>query len=185
MPAFAWLRADIGTWRAESPADLIFSNAALHWLDGHRQRFPALMQQVAGKGVLAVQMPANFDAPSHTILREVASSPRWRDAVANRVLVEPVHAPARYLEWLAPLASSVDLWTTEYLQQLPGRSDGEHPVVAWIKGSALVPVLGALDAADREAFIADYASRIAQAYFVRADGSVLFPFRRLFVIARR
>jgi trans-aconitate 2-methyltransferase len=183
--AFTWIRADIGAWRAQAPVDLIFSNAALHWLDGHAQLFPSLAQQVAHDGVLAVQMPANFDAPSHAILREVARSPRWRDAVGDRVLVDPVHAPARYLEWLAPHATSTDLWTTEYLQQLPARGDGEHPVVAWIRGSALVPILGALNAAEREAFVADYASRVADTYVVRTDGSVLFPFRRLFVIARR
>jgi len=183
--AFTWIRADIGAWRAERPVDLIFSNAALHWLGDHEQLFPSLARQIAPEGVLAVQMPANFDAPSHTILRDVARSPKWRDSVGGRVLVDPVHAPARYLEWLSPHAKRVDIWTTEYLQQLPARSDGEHPVVAWIKGSALVPILGALNAADRGTFVADYASQIAEAYVPRADASVLFPFRRLFVIARR
>lgn len=182
---FTWVRADIGAWRSDAPVDLVFSNAALHWLDGHGQLFPSLASQVATGGVLAVQMPANFDAPSHAILRDVARSPRWRGAVGDRVLVDPVHAPARYLEWLAPHASGVDVWTTEYLQQLAARSDGEHPVVAWLKGSALVPLLGALHDADRAAFVGDYASRIAEAYVPRSDGSVLFPFRRLFVIARR
>jgi len=182
---FTWVRADIGAWRSEAPVDLIFSNAALHWLGGHEQLFPSLAKQVAPDGVLAVQMPANFDAPSHTILREAARAPKWLEAVGDRVLVDPVHAPARYLEWLAPHATSVDVWTTEYLQQLPARSDGEHPVVAWTRGSALVPLLGALNAADRDAFVADYTSRVAHAYPLRADGSVLYPFRRLFILARR
>lgn len=181
---FTWVRADIGAWRAEAAVDLIFSNAALHWLGGHERLFPALVKQVARDGVFAVQMPANFDAPSHTILREVARLPRWREAVGDRVLIDPVHAPACYLEWLAPHAAGVDVWTTEYLQQLPARSDGEHPVVAWTRGSALVPILGALNDADRDAFVADYASRIAHAYPARADGSVLYPFRRLFIVAR-
>ncbi len=183
--SFTWVRADIGAWRAEAPVDLIFSNAALHWLGGHEQLFPSLAKQLAPDGVLAVQMPGNFDAPSHTILRDVARAPRWRDAAGDRVLIDPVHAPERYLEWLAPHAASVDIWTTEYLQQLPARSDGEHPVVAWTRGSALVPILGVLNAADRGDFVADYASRIAHAYAARADGSVLYPFRRLFIVARR
>lgn len=183
--AYTWVRQDIGEWRASSPVDLVFSNAALHWLRSHDRLFPLLAAQIADDGVLAVQMPSNFDAPSHTLLREVARSRRWRDAVGNRVLVDPVHAPGRYLEWLAPHAAAVDVWTTEYLHQLPGRPDGEHPVIAWIKGSSLVPILAALNAADRDAFVADYAMRIAEAYAVRGDGSVLFPFRRLFIIARR
>ena len=182
--AFTWVQADIGRWQPDGEPDLIFSNAALHWLGDHQRLFPRLAQLVARAGVLAVQMPSNFDAPSHTILRDVARGSRWRDAVADCVLVDPVHVPERYFEWLAPHAASVDVWTTEYLQQLAPRNDAEHPVVAWMKGSALVPILGALSSTEGDAFVADYASRIASGYPTRADGSVLFPFRRLFIIAR-
>jgi len=182
---FTWIRADIGEWRADAPVDLLFSNAALHWLGAHDRLFPSLVGQLADDGVLAVQMPSNFEAPSHTILRDVARSARWRDTAGAHVLVDPVHAPVRYFEWLAPHAARLDIWTTEYLQQLAARRDGEHPVVAWVKGSALVPILDALSAPDREAFVADYATRIESAYAKRPDGSVLFPFRRLFIIARR
>ena len=184
-PAFSWMQADIGTWQPQDAPDLLFSNAALHWLGDHRVLFPRLMRCVAHDGVLAVQMPSNFDAPSHALLRDVARSPRWRDAAGDRVLVDPVHAPERYLEWLAPDARAVDIWSTTYLQQLPPRADGEHPVVAFVKGSALVPILAALDEASRAAFVDDYATRIAQAYPLRVDGGVLFPFRRLFIVARR
>ena len=184
-PQFTWIRADIGAWRPRNEPDLVYSNAALHWLGGHERLFPRLASSVAPGGVLAVQMPANFGAPSHTLLRDVARSPRWRDAVGDRVLVDAVHAPERYYEWLTPHASAIDIWSAEYLQVLQARSDGEHPVVAWVKGSALVPILAALDDGGREAFVADYSARIAQAYVPRDDGRVLFPFRRLFIVARR
>ena len=143
------------------------------------------MTDVAPGGALAVQMPDNFRAPSHRLLYEVARSPRWRDAVAQLIRPDPVHGPERYFEWLAPHARSVDIWSTEYLQVLAARDDGEHPVVAWTKGSALVPMMAALDGASRNAFVADYAARIEGAYARRDDGTVLFPFRRVFIVALR
>jgi len=182
---FRWIQADLAHWRPDAPADLVYSNAALHWLDGHEALFTRLMTDVAPGGALAVQMPDNFRAPSHRLLYEVARSPRWRDVLAHLIRPDPVHAPERYFEWLAPHAKTVDIWSTEYLQELAARADGEHPVIAWTKGSALVPLLAALDAASGVAFVADYAARIEAAYARRDDGTALFPFRRLFIVAQR
>jgi trans-aconitate 2-methyltransferase len=182
---FSWVQSDLGAWRADAAPDLIYSNAALHWLDGHEALFPRLMQGVAPGGALAVQMPDNFRAPSHRLLNEVAWLPRWRDAVGTFVRRNPVHAPEQYFDWLEPHARAIDAWSTEYLQLLPARTDGEHPVVAWMKGSALVPMTAALDAPSRGAFVDDYAERIERAYVRRSDGTVLFPFRRVFIVATR
>jgi trans-aconitate 2-methyltransferase len=92
---------------------------------------------------------------------------------------------ARYYDWLAADAAGLDVWTTEYLQALPARADGEHPVVAWMRGTALVPFVAALDEGEREDFVADFAARVVPAYAPRGDGAVLFPFRRLFIVAVR
>lgn len=178
-------RADLAQWRAAAPFDLVYSNAALHWLDDHAALFPRLIASVAKGGVLAVQMPCNFTAPSHVLLHEIATSSRWRDRLASLVRPRPVARPADYFEWLAPHASAADIWTSEYLQHLPGRADGEHPVLAWMRGTALLPFMAALDEFAQRAFAADLAQRLAAAYPVRGDGSALFPFRRLFVVARR
>jgi len=178
-------RADLAVWRAAAPFDLVYSNAALHWLDDHAALFPRLIGSVAEGGVLAVQMPCNFAAPSHALLQEIATSSRWRDRLASLVRLQPVARPADYFDWLAPHASAVDIWTTEYLQHLPRRADGEHPVLAWMRGTALLPFMAALDESAQRGFATDLAQRLAAAYPVRGDGSVLYPFRRLFVVARR
>ena len=182
---FSWIQSDLGTWRAEVAPDLIYSNAALHWLDRHEELFPRLMRSMAPGGALAVQMPDNFRAPSHRLLYDVARSTRWRDAVGALVRPDPVHASGRYFDWLEPHARAIDAWSTEYLQLLAARSDGEHPVVAWMKGSALVPMTAALDASSHGAFVDDYAKRIEEVYVRRSDGTVLFPFRRVFIVATR
>jgi trans-aconitate 2-methyltransferase len=182
---YTWTRADAAAWRPVVAPDLIYSNAALHWADGHETLFVRLLDAVAPGGALAVQMPFNFRAPSHAELVATAREDRFRDRLEPRIREFPVAAPERYYDWLAPAARTLDVWTTEYLQRLPARDDGEHPVVAWMRGAALLPYLQALDDGSREAFVARYAERIERAYPRRADGSVLFPFARLFVVAVR
>ncbi len=183
-----WREAELATW-ADSPipaeADIVFSNAALHWLDDHAMLFPRLFSAVARGGILAVQMPSNFAAPSHVELHAVATGARWRSRIGERARRVPVATSAQYFEWLAPMADSIDAWTTEYLHVLPRGEEGDHPVVAWTKGTALTPFLEALDPDEQRAFVADYAERTRMAYPVRSDGRVLFPFRRLFIIATR
>ena len=79
----------------------------------------------------------------------------------------------------------MDAWTTEYLHVLPASRDGVHPVVAWIKGTTLTPFLAALPADLQQAFIDDVSQRVAAAYPPLPDGRVLFPFRRVFIVASR
>jgi trans-aconitate 2-methyltransferase len=182
---YRWVQSDLAAWRPAHPPDLIYSNAALHWLDDHGVLFPLLLRAVADGGVLAVQMPDNFGAPSHRELFELASSPNWRERLGAHVRASPVSAPASYHEWLAPIARAQDIWSTEYLQRLPARDDGEHPVVAWMRGSALLPFTNAVQGDERGEFVAAYAARIERAYPRRAEGDVLFPFRRVFIVANR
>lgn len=184
-PRYRWEQGDLGTWRPESAADVVFSNAALHWLDGHAALLPRILAAVRPGGALAVQMPANFDAPSHTALAATVRDERWRERLAARLRPRPVASAAEYFDWLAPQASAVDVWTTEYLHVLPAGTGEEHPVVAWTRGTALTPFLAVLDAQQQREFLRDYSARVAAAYPLRADGRVLFPFRRLFVVALR
>ena len=178
-PDIAWQRADLATWSPPAPADLIYSNAALHWLDGHERLFPALFGFLAPGGVLAVQMPRNFDAPSHTSITEAVRTGPWRARLEPMLRARPVHEPAFYFDLLAPRAAALDMWETEYLQVL----EGEHPVKEWVKGTWLSPLLGALDEPDRGRLEAHYAELVARAYPRRPDGKTLFPFRRLFIVA--
>ena len=180
-PNARWLEADINSWRPDRPVDLIYSNATLQWLDGHARLFPALMSHIAEAGALAVQMPHNFDAPSHCLLREVALGGAWASTLAPILREEPVGDPDFYYDLLAPLSRSIDIWETDYLQVM----EGDSPVLDWIKGTALVPLLTALDAPDQEAYLAALGEKLRAAYPRRSDGKTLFSFRRLFIIAYR
>ena len=180
-----WIAADLATWAPAVPVDVVFSNAALHWQDDHAQLLPRIFDQVAPGGVLAIQMPDQFAAPSHAALTAVVASARWRDRLLPLLRRAPVEPAATYFRLLAGAAQAVDAWTTEYLHVLPPSRDGVHPVVAWTKGTALTPFLAALDADAQQAFIADYSARIAAAYPALPDGRVLFAFRRVFIVASR
>jgi len=176
-----WVQADVAAWRPAEPLDLCVSNAALHWVGGHDRLFPALVGLLAPGGVLAVQMPCNEDAPSHALLRALCAEPAWAGRLAALGSVRRVARPEDYYRWLRPHVSYADLWTTAYLQPLVG----PDPVLEWIKGTTLVPILDRLDGEDRDRFLAALADRLRTAYPAEPDGTVLFPFSRLFVVARK
>jgi trans-aconitate 2-methyltransferase len=180
-PGAQWVQADLRTWSAGTPADLVFSNAALHWLDDHAALFPRLLGQVAPGGVLAVQMPRNHGAPSHTEMVAAAEAGPWRARLAPFLRPTPVAPPAVYYDIMATHARGLEIWETEYLHVLAG----ENPVVEWTRGSALKPLLDSLDEPEQGAFLGEYQRRIAAAYPRRPDGRTLFPFRRLFLVATR
>ena len=174
-----WQQADLAGWVAPQPMDLIYSNAALHWLPDHAALLPRLMAMLAPGGRLAVQMPRNFDAPSHTGIADTVRNGPWRAVLEPLLRPSPVAEPAWYHGVLAPHARHIDIWQTEYLQVL----EGDDPVKEWTKGTWLAPFLAALPPGQREAFEAAYAERMRQAYPRQADGRTLFPFRRLFILA--
>ncbi len=181
LPQVRWVHQALGDWQAERPADVIYSNAALHWLPDHRQLFPALVAMLAPHGVLAVQMPRNFAAPSHTLIEAAARAGPWRSKLESLLVPAPVAEPQFYYALLAPLAASLDIWESEYLQAL----SGEDPVKEWTRGTWLMPFLERLDASERTRFEADYAMRLRAAYPRRADGITLFAFRRLFIVLKK
>uniref|UniRef100_UPI00066ECC56 methyltransferase domain-containing protein n=1 Tax=Streptomyces sp. SBT349 TaxID=1580539 RepID=UPI00066ECC56 len=178
-----FVHADLAAWRPAEPFDLILSNAALQWVPGHGDAFPAWVEGLAPGGVLAFQVPGNFAAPSHVLMRELCAGARWRDRLGD-VLRHPdaVLPAAGYLALLAGLGCEVDAWETTYLHVLPG----QDPVLDWLKGTGLRPVLTALedDPEAREAFLAEFAEALRDAYPRTPHGTVL-PFRRVFVVAGR
>lgn len=180
--AIDWVLHDIRTYRSPMPFDLVFSNAALQWVPDHEDLFPRLMGQVAPGGALAVQMPANFDSPAHRAIREVAQSATWAPHWGPGLKVPKVGAPELYYRLLAPRSPSVELWHAEYIHVLPDAA----AILEWIKGTTLRPYLTALgSASDEAAFLREILRKIEASYPKQPDGRVLFPFRRLFLVARR
>ncbi|GMA24094.1 trans-aconitate 2-methyltransferase [Luteimicrobium album] len=173
---------DLADYAPDAAPDLVVSNAALQWVPGHLDvlaRWRDLLGRGPGARTLAVQVPANQDAPSHAILNELAATEpyaRWTQGTAR----VHVHRAEEYLEVLAQPGWTVDAWETTYLHVL----QGPDAVFTWISATGARPVLAALPDDVRPAFVEEYKARLRAAYPERAYGTVL-PFRRTFVVATR
>lgn len=172
-------RADIASWSPAETVDVIFSNAALHWLTGHDALFPRLLGCLAPGGVLAVQMPAMHDAAFRALQVQVAAEGPWAAPLRGVASSPPILKTAAYYDLLVGRVASLDLWLTEYVHVLRG----PDPVVQWAMGSSLRPYVEALEEPMRAGFVAAYAAALRPHYPPRADGAVLLPFRRLFILA--
>lgn len=181
-----WLQADIADHQlgAAGPPDVVLSNAALQWVPTHRELIPGWLQALAPGGWFAMQVPGNFDAPSHRLIRDAAAQHPRRDELVPLLRADPVGEPAQYADLLATGCAHIDVWETCYLQILDPDAAQRHPVLEWVTGTALRPLLDALPAADRQAFLADLAHRYAAAYPRRPYG-VPFAFRRIFAVGQR
>jgi trans-aconitate 2-methyltransferase len=171
---------DLRDWQPATPPDVIVCNAALQWIPGYAEVLRRWAGVLAPGGWLAVQVPGNFDEPSHVILRELAGSDPWRALTGDVQLNRQSADPAEYVDLLSRAGCAVDAWETTYLHVLPG----EDPVLEWYKGTGLRPVLTALDPARAAEFTAEYGARLREAYPRQPYGTVL-PFRRVFGVARR
>jgi trans-aconitate 2-methyltransferase len=179
-----WLLADLAQWEPSDRFDLVFSNAALQWLPEHRTLLPRLFRWVASGGALAFQVPARPDPPPAwlRVIQQVRSRDPWRRELGDVAPVENVLPLAQYDAILGPLARRIDLWDTEYDHVL----EGPDAVVEWIRGTALRPWLARLpEPDDRDRFLTELSQEMTRAYPPRANGKVLFPFLRRFVIAYR
>lgn len=173
-------QTDIASWRPETPPGLIFSNAALHWVGNHETLMPRLAGYLAKGGTLAVQMPHQNKAPSHRVWLNL--SQEMFPGRVEKMGTPGVMAPVRYDDLLAPLGQ-LRLWETEYYQSLAAEP-GSHPVRRFTESTYARPILQALDSDEKAALIRRYEDAMHAAYPVRADGTVLFPFRRLFFILK-
>ena len=180
-PGIDFVAGDIAAWSPAEPYDLVFSNAALQWVGDHERLLPRLIDAVNADGVLAVQMPRNHESPSHRLMREAAEAGPWRSRLQQVRAIAPVAESAAYHRLLASLAGRLEIWETEYLHCLSGRD----PVVEWTRGTGLRPYLDRLAGAERDGFLAAYTARVAAAYPAEPDGTTLFPFRRIFIVAAR
>ena len=173
---------DIRDWGVQPTVqgvDVLVSNAALQWVPGHLDLLGGLLETVVPGGWFAFQVPGNFEEPSHTIRRELATEAPYAEHTAG-VAAPAAHDAATYLRVLTDLGCEVDAWETTYLHVLRG----PDAVFEWVSGTGARPTLQALPTDLRPGFEEEFKRRLREAYPER-DGLVVLPFRRVFVVARR
>ena len=182
-----WQHGDLTDWQPDAVPALLYSNAVIQWLPDHGELIRRLWSLLSPGGCLAVQAPLSWDLPSHRLIRETLAdggadgaafgSSELRRAVGRRWL----HEPGFYYHLLAAESAHLEVWTTEYQQAL----SGADAVLEWVTGTALRPILRALQGSERDTYLAKLRRRLDRAYPRRADGVTLYPFRRLFFVAVR
>ncbi|MEA1904104.1 MAG: methyltransferase domain-containing protein [Actinomycetota bacterium] len=173
-----WATADIESWKPTGQIDLIFSNAALHWIEGHQPLFGRLRSYLSPGGVLAVSMPDNWAAGTHSVPKTILDEGNWPQAARDALIRDRVGKPDDYRRWVQP--ADVDSWRTTYFQTLTG----PDPVWTWVTGSLLRPVLAVLDDDECLRLERECKDAYREAYPPRDDGATTLPFSRLFLVAR-
>jgi trans-aconitate 2-methyltransferase len=174
-------QADFIRWQPREATDLIYSNAALHWVDEHALLFPRLLSFLAPGGVLAIQMPAMHDTPLRLLPYEIAATGPWGEHLRGIGSAPGILSPMEYWDMLRPHVASLDMWQTTYMHAL----GGENAVMEWASGSSLRPFLDKLPDDQKAAFRQAYSDASRPHYPRRPDGTTLLPFHRLFMVARK
>ena len=183
LPQADFAVGQVQDFKAAGPFDVILANAVLQWVPNHGALLPQLIGKLAPRGALAVQMPDNLDGPAHRLMREIARDGPWAAKLAGAAGARTTLAAVDwYYELLLPLCAKLDFWRTTYYHQLAG---GASAIVEWFKGSGLRPFIQPLGDNERSAYLERYTAEIARAYPALADGSVLLPFPRMFMLAIR
>lgn len=183
-----WVESDVAQWDPASLGarpDVIVTNATLQWVPGHADLLTRWAAALAPGGWLAMQVPGNIDAPSHALMRDAAEAHPEAERLRPALERLAVEQPAVYVELLGSVGLEVDGWETTYQHILDPQAQQASPVLEWVRGTGLRPVLEALtDEGQRDAYVADYDARLRAAY-PRTPIGVIFPFRRIFVVAHR
>jgi trans-aconitate 2-methyltransferase len=180
-PNLSFGLADIAGWMPSEETDAVVSNAALQWVPGHTALLARWLDALRPGAWFAMQVPGNFRSPSHVLMRQLAESDEWRDRLDGVLRHDDAVAePGEYLNIMLDAGCDADAWETTYHQVLPG----PDPVLEWVRGAGLRPVLAALGTEEAAAFETAYSARLRGAYPATAHGTV-FPFRRIFAVARK
>ncbi len=172
-------QADFFQWQPRHKLDLIYSNAALQWVDRHTTLFPRLLSFLAPGGVLAVQMPDMRATPLHQVSRQLAASAEWSQELGDAIPQPGILPVMDYWDMLRPQVASLEIWQTTYMHAL----QGENAVMQWATGSSLRPYLDRLSDERKSVFRQAYADAVRSHYPRRADGTTILPFHRLFIVA--
>jgi len=179
-PQCRFEQGDFFAWQPRQPLDLIYSNAALQWVDRHPTLFRRLLSFLAPGGTLAVQMPDMHETPLRRIPLELATEKPWSEHLRGVGSAPGILSADDYWDLLRPHTAALDIWRTTYLHALTG----EHAVMEWAAGSSLRSFLDRLPESQRKAFRQAYSEAAQRHYPRRADGTTLLPFQRLFIVAR-
>ncbi len=171
----------IADFRASGEYSVVFSNAAFHWVKDHRAIFKACFDALVPSGQLVVQMPANEDETSKLSLDRLVREEPWETLLEG--LQEPFPRVTSGEDYRRMLETVGFEQVECYYRTFEHPMDSPAEIVEFYRSTALRPFLRKLTPEHHDAFLAAFARELEQAY--GTDGPLMFPFRRLFIWARR
>lgn len=164
----------------ENEYDVVFSNACIQWLPNHSALLANMMKLLRSGGVMAVQLPVNFEEPVHQIIMELAGRDEWRGRLSNvrglNVLTE-----GEYFDILSRVSSDFSMWKTIYMHRMPSH----EAILEWYRTTGLKPYLSELNEAETGVFEKQFLDELKKFYPVQQNGEVIFRFPRLFFTATK
>ncbi len=185
-PDIHFLQGDIAHFAPIEKMDCLFANASLQWVNDHQLIFPKLLDLINDEGILAIQMPNNFHSPSHQVIIDVLNNNQSWQPLLKKLRYQKSSQPLYHLPWYYDLlsdagAKKIQLWETEYFQEMTGY----QAIFDWLKGTGLRPILTAIDVHNQDLFAENYIEAIAKKYLRQKNNTILLPFRRIFMVASR
>jgi trans-aconitate 2-methyltransferase len=181
-PNQEWQVIDAGTDTIEGKYDIVFSNATIQWIPNHKELLKKFYNLLTNNGVLAVQVPLFWDMPIGKKLIEIVKNGRWNSIAKEVVEMFTIHNASFYYDSLCENYHSIDIWVSDYFHIL----NSQFSILEMIRSTALRPILEKLkNDSDKKEFEEMVLKEIAKDYPLQKDGKVLFPFKRLFFMARK
>ncbi|MGG7177425.1 methyltransferase domain-containing protein [Clostridium paraputrificum] len=180
-PNLDFNKCDVGSdlSKLDKDFDIVFSNACIQWIPNHNQLLNNLIGLLKRGGILAVQIPMNYQEPIHKIIGEVTTNERWKSEFDNPRIFYNMEQ-SQYFDLLSEISSEFYMWETTYYHNLESHKD----IIEWYRGTGLRPYLNSLSESKKELFEQEIFERVVEEYPVQKNGRVIFRFPRLFFVAK-
>lgn len=168
---------DLGTF------DLVFSNAFLQWINNQDEFIMNTKDLLNDDGIFAIQIPAFEGMIISNIIKDTANEFDGNNKVFCSINQSNCfnYYINEYYDIFSRYYSDIELWQTNYIHQMKDHAS----IIEFVKGTALIPYLERLDAKQADEFMKILHKKIKQCYAESENGTVLFEFKRIFIIAKK
>jgi len=181
-PDREWIVDDAQSWRSDEQFDVVFSNAALQWMADQVQVLKNLFRHLNDGGALAVQVPMIGDSPVHRALAAVSQYAEWEKLLRGAGLSRTHYDESFYYNHLATMTPRIEMWITTYLHVM----ESHQEIIDWYSSTGMRPFLERIgDDEQRRKFANQVLEVCKPEYPIQQNGMVMFPFKRLFFVARK
>ena len=181
-PNQQWQLLDAGKDTIPGKYDIVFSNATIQWIPNHSDLFKRFKGILTDKGIIAVQIPLFFNMPLGKSIAEISKNKRWSELTESVNELFTIHTPSHYYDILSGLFGFIEIWESDYIHVM----DSHNSILEMIRSTGLRPYIDKLDSEnDKKDFEELVFTDIKKAYPLKRNGKVLFPFQRLFIIAKK